>query len=280
MEPRSYSNLPVGLNFVLLGYGHTTGSVALDASAPLQDGEVTTDGAVFAYARSLNLWGDSGKFDVVVPYAWVDGSATFLGEPASREVNGFGDPLLRLSWNFFGAPALTLQEFRNHKSDVIAGASLRVGLPLGHYDEDKLLNIGTNRWSFKPALGLSKTWGPWILELEASATFYTNNDEFLGDITRKQDPIFAGQAHLIYNFDKGIWVGLDGTYYTGGQTTLDGVESDDRLSSSRVGVTLSVPLSPRQSLKFYVSDGLSSRTGDDFTTFGVILQHRWGAGLP
>ena len=203
-----------------------------------------------------------------------------MGEPATREVDGFGDPLLRLSWNFFGAPALTLQEFRDYKPDIIAGASLRVGVPLGVYDEDKLLNIGTSRWSFKPALGVSKTWGRWILELEGSATFYTDNDEFLGGRTREQDPIFAGQAHLIYNFDKGFWAGLDATYYTGGQTTLDGIESDDRLSSSRIGLTVGVPLSSRQSLKLYTSTGLTSRTGDDFTTVGLVWQYRWGAGLP
>src|SRR3954471_18112398 len=75
MEPRAYSNLPVGMNFVLAGYGHTSGSVSLDASSPIQDGEVTADGAVLAYARSLDLWGSNGKIDVILPYAWVDGSA-------------------------------------------------------------------------------------------------------------------------------------------------------------------------------------------------------------
>ena len=30
LEPRSYSNSPTGLNFVLLGYGYTTGSVLTD----------------------------------------------------------------------------------------------------------------------------------------------------------------------------------------------------------------------------------------------------------
>lgn len=280
LEPRTYSNLPVGLNFLLAGYGYTTGNVAFDAGSPLQDGEITTDVAVVAYARSLDLWGDSGKFDVVVPYAWVDGNATFNGDPVSRVVDGFGDPQFRLSWNFLGAPALSLQEFRDHPSDVIAGVSLRVGVPVGQYDPDRLVNIGTNRWSFKPEVGISKNWGPWLFETDVSATFYTDNDDFFGGNTREQDPIYAVQAHIIYNFPKGFWVGLDGTYYEGGQTTINGVEDDNRLSNTRFGLTVSVPLTTRQSLKLYASTGVSSRTGDDFSTFGAVWQYRWGAGLP
>jgi hypothetical protein len=280
LEPRSYSNLPVGLNFFLAGYAHTTGNVAFDPASPLQDGEIKTDIAVIAYARSLDLWGDNGKFDLVVPYAWVDGSATFNGDPVSRVVDGLGDPQIRLSWNFFGAPAMTLQELRSHPSDVIAGASLRIGVPLGHYDEDRLVNIGTHRWSFKPEVGISKAWGRWIFETDVSATFYTDNDDFFGGNKREQDPIYAIQGHLIYNFDKGFWIALDGTYYEGGETTLNGVEDDNRLSNSRFGLTMGVPLSDRQSLKFYTSTGISSRTGDDFTTVGVVWQYRWGAGMP
>src|SRR4051812_27992321 len=90
LEPRSYSNIPVGMNFALVGYGHTTGDVAFDASSPLADGEVVSNTAVLAYVRSLNLFGDSGKIDVVVPYAGVSGSATFNGETSRREVDGFG----------------------------------------------------------------------------------------------------------------------------------------------------------------------------------------------
>jgi hypothetical protein len=217
--------------------------------------------------------------DRVIPYSWASGSATFAGQPHHREVHGFGDPALRFTWNFIGAPALTLPEFADYEPDWIVGASFRVGMPLGQYDEDKLLNIGLNRWSFKPEIGISKTWRRWTFELAAGATFYTDNDEFLGTSTREQEPLVAVQGHVICGFGKGIWAGLDGTFYTGGRTTLNGTVNDDRQSSSRVGLTVSLPLSRRQSLKLYASTGATARAGGDFTTAGIIWQYRWGGKM-
>ncbi|HYS17812.1 MAG TPA: transporter, partial [Candidatus Binatia bacterium] len=160
MEPRAYSNAPVGLNFLILGYGYTQGEVALDTSAPIEDGKITVHNAVLGYAHALGLWGRAAKLDVALPYAWLSGSAKVAGKPVDREVSGLGDPRARFSFLFYGAPALSMEDFREYEPDLILGASLAVTVPLGQYDSDKLVNIGTNRWSFKPEIGISKTWGP------------------------------------------------------------------------------------------------------------------------
>ena len=172
LEPRSYANTPVGINFLLLGYGYLEGDVAFDASSPLKDAEIHSHAGLVAYARSLNVWGLSGKILAALPVADVSGSAKLRGQEKDREVLGLGDPLLRLSVNFFGAPALSMAEYPAYPQDVIVGASLQVTAPLGQYDSDKLLNVGTNRWSFKPELGVSKAWGPLILELIPAITFF------------------------------------------------------------------------------------------------------------
>jgi hypothetical protein len=39
MEPRAYSNLPVGLNILIVGYAYSEGALGFDASVPLQDGK-------------------------------------------------------------------------------------------------------------------------------------------------------------------------------------------------------------------------------------------------
>jgi hypothetical protein len=279
LEPRAYANTPVGMNFVIGGYGYTEGDVLLESSSPVQDADISTHTAVAAHARSFNLLGDSAKVDVVLPYAWSSGKATYLGQPHHRDVNGFGDPALRLTWNFIGAPALTLAELRERPSDWIVGASFRVGVPLGQYDDDKLLNVGANRWSFKPELGVSKTWHRWTLEVATGVSFYTDNDEFLGTMTREQEPLIAAQAHVIYSFGSGIWAGLDGTFYAGGRTTLNGTINDDRQESSRVGLTVAMPATSRQSLKLYASTGATARIGGDFKTVGILWQYRWGGGI-
>jgi hypothetical protein len=181
--------------------------------------------------------------------------------------------------NFYGAPALSLQEFAGYRQDLIVGASLQVSAPLGQYDADKLVNIGTNRWAVKPELGVSKAWGSWTLELATGVTFYSDNDDFLSGKTREQDPIYSVQGHLIYSFRSGVWGALNATYYTGGRATVDGVQGDNLQQNSRLGATVALPLDRHNSIKLYASTGVSTRTGSDFDAIGIAWQYRWGGGL-
>jgi Putative MetA-pathway of phenol degradation len=278
LEPRSYVNTPVGINFLLGVYGYTEGNIAFEASSPIKDAKVNVQSELFAYARSLDLWGLSGKFTAVLPVAEVSGSAKVAGEERRRRVNGLGDPIFRATVNFYGAPALSMKEFTTYRQDVIVGASLQVTPPLGQYDSTKLLNVGTNRWSIKPELGVSKDWGPVTLELIPGVTFFTDNNDFLGGQTFAQDPIYSVQGHLIYAFFPALWGALDATYYAGGRTTIDG-EKGEKRANARVGATLALSLSRNQSIKLYASNGVYSRTGDNFWATGVALQFRWGGGL-
>ena len=222
LEPRAYAPTPVGLNFLIGGYAYAKGAVGTDPSVPIEDAEVELNSAVLAYVRTLDLWGRSGKIDLIVPYTWADGTAKLFGEGRRRKVSGFNDPRLRFSILLYGAPALSFEQFRDYEPDIIIGTSLEVTPPLGQYDSDKLLNIGTNRWSFKPELGISKTLGPLILELATGVRFYTDNDDFLNGRTLQVSPVYSVQGHLIYSITPGIWLGLDGLYYTGARGTIDG----------------------------------------------------------
>ena len=283
MEPRAYSNAPVGMNFLISGYAYQRGDVLLDPSIPVKDVEVQAHTVFLAYARSLDVFGRNGKIDLIVPYAWLSGSGTV--ETAQQEggrnrnVTGFADPALRFSVNLYGAPALSLEEFKSYRQDTIIGVSLLVTAPLGQYDSSKVANIGTNRWSFKPEVGISQALGRWTLEAIGGVTFYTENNEFLGNHTREQDPIYSLQGHIIYNFPSGIWGSLDGTYYTGGRTTIDGMKKGDLESNWRLGGSLAFPINIHNSLKLYASRGVRTRNGGDFDLVGIAWQYRWGAGL-
>jgi len=279
LEPRAYSNTPVGMNFLMLGYAYQEGDVLLDPSAPLKDVSAEIHSPVLAYVRSLDVWGKSGKVDIIVPYAWLSASGKVGGEARDRKVSGFADPAVRFSVNLYGAPALSFEEFKSYRQDTIVGVSLQVTAPLGQYDSDKLVNIGTNRWSFKPEVGISKTLGRWTLETAAGATLYTKNDDFFGGNTRAQDPIFSVQGHLLYHFPRGIWAALNATYYAGGRTRVNGVEGDDLQRNWRMGATLALPVTLRHSVKLYASTGAYSRAGGDFDLIGIAWQYRWGGGL-
>jgi hypothetical protein len=280
LEPRAYTNIPVGVNFLVAGYTYSSGGVLFDPAVPLDNAHINIHGSVFAYARSIKVGRMSGKVDMILPYAWLSGTADFQGQPASREVSGFADPRVRMSVNFIGAPALPLSGFKDYKQDLVVGASLQVCLPLGQYDPNKLVNIGTNRFSFKPELGFSKTMGHIQLELTGGATFYTVNNDFFQGKTMSQDFIGSLQGHFEYNFNRGIWAAIDGTYYWGGSTTIDGIEGNNLQKNTRLGCTLALPVSLHQSLKLYFSTGVSTRTGSDFDMVGILWQYRWGGGIP
>ncbi|MEN5301086.1 MULTISPECIES: transporter [unclassified Pseudomonas] len=279
LEPRAYANTPVGINFLLLGYSDLRGNVTANPSVPLEDAKLDIETVVFAYARSLDVWGRSAKFDVVVPEARLSGSALFAGEPRERNVSGLIDPRLRFSVNWYGAPALSLAEFPSYQQDVIIGTSLAITAPLGQYDSSRLVNLGNNRWSFKPEIGISKRIGAVTLELSGAGTFFTDNNQYLGNRSFSQRPIYQTQVHLIYAFQNGVWASLDGTYFAGGNTSVDGVGNHDFQENTRYGCTLTLPVNRNNSVKLFASNGAHTRTGSEFDVAGVVWQYRFGGGL-
>jgi hypothetical protein len=278
LEPRAYSNSPIGLNFILAGFGHTTGSVLTDPALPVENVSVESDFGLFAFATTLDVFGQSGKIDVVLPYASLFAEGLVFGVPHVREVDGFGDPALRFSANFIGAPALTAAEFGSYKQDLIVGASIRVGIPVGQYDDDKLVNVGSNRWSFKPEIGISKAVGAWTFEVAPAVALYTDNDSFFNGKTREQAPLYSVQTHINYTFRPGFWFGLNGAYFNGARSTVDGVVNDDRQEGTRLGLTLAIPINRHHSAKIYAITGFNGHGDHDFEAFGLAWQYRWGGG--
>jgi hypothetical protein len=279
IEPRAYSNIPIGVNFLIVGLADASGGLVTEPSLPLEHADLRTDALVLAYARGMDFHGHSGKFDIVVPYVWIDGSARYLDQPVQRRVDGFGDPRLRLSINLHGAPALPAARIASYRQDTIVGLSVQVVAPLGQYDGSRLVNIGTNRWQMTTELGVSKAVGDWTFEVAPAATFFSVNEDFYGGHRRAQEPVYSLQGSVIYGLRRGMWMALSGTYYTGGKATVDGNEGHTLLKNSLLGATFAVPLDRRNSIKFYASTGLVTRIGSDADTFSVAWQHRWGAGL-
>jgi hypothetical protein len=279
MEPLSYTNSPIGLNFLILGYDYQSGNVLVDPSLPVKNVQATIDGAFVAYSRIVDCWGQSGGVSLVMPYAWVSASGEVFEQARTVDRNGLDDLTLRLSVNLYGAPALSMKEYASYHQDVIVGVSLYVTAPSGQYDAAKLVNVGTNRWTFKPELGISKRVGAWTLEGEVDATFFTDNDQYLGNHVRSQEPLYAVQGHAIYNVNPKLWLAVDGTYYRGARTSVNGVLDNNLESNSRWGGTAAYSVSRQNSIKLYFSSGLAARTGTEFTIYGIGWQYRWGAGL-
>jgi len=199
--------------------------------------------------------------------------------------SGLFDSLFRFSVNLLGGPAMSLPEMRQWRQKTLLGVSLKVIPPTGQYDPTKLINLGSNRWTFKPELGLSHRFGShWLLDAYGSVLFFTENPEFFSNNpefntptqAQTQDPIGAVEIHLSYDVRPRLWLSLDGNFWYGGKTSLNGVENPVTLQqSSRIGVTASFPVTRHQSVKVSYAQGAYVRFGGNYRIASVAWQYAW-----
>jgi hypothetical protein len=274
LDPRAYARVPVDLTFVVAGLNYTYGGVVLDPTSPIQDLEAKVESPLLGVAHTFSLFGLTSQAFVALPYSWAQISGKVIGEDSSITRSGFGDTRFRISTLFIGAPAVTRAEFAKSSPHTILGASVTVIAPTGQYFNNKLINLGTNRWSFKPEIGLSqKLTEQWFIDLYAGVWLFTNNNTFYpGTSLRSQNPLLAFQTHLGYNFNPVMWAAIDLTYYTGGQSSVNDLYKDDRQNNTRIGATFNFPISKMSAIKIAYSTGAIIRLGANFSTISVAWQ--------
>jgi hypothetical protein len=275
MEPRTYSATPVGTNFVVVNYARSSGDVSFDPSLPITNVQATINNFAIGYSHSFDLAGHTASVAVSVPYASANVTGDVEGQPERAFRSGMGDVRFRVALNLLGDPPLTPQEFARRSPGTVFGASVSVVAPTGQYVPSRLINVGANRWAVKPELGLSQPIGNWFVEGAAGVWLFTGNDDFFGGRSRSQDPMPVFQAHGGYSWRTGLWLAADVTYFTGGRTSVNGVQDRDLQRSVRYGVTLSLPLAEKWSAKLAWSQGLITRVGGNFQTVSIALQYRW-----
>jgi hypothetical protein len=282
LDPRAYIWVPVKTNTLVTGFSYSEGGVVTDPTLPIQDLEASVQVASLGYVHAFNLFGLTSQAMVVQPYSWAQASGKVVGQAQSITRSGFADTRLRLTVLVRGAPAVSLAEFVKAPKKTIVGVSMNIIAPTGQFYSDKLVNLGTHRWSFRPEVALSKPVGKrWLIDVYAGVWFFTNNESFYpGNSVRTQQPMGAFQAHISYNIRPRLWVALNTTYYTGGQSSVNDVYKDDQVANSRIGVTAVTPVGKNHSLKFSASTGAVVRVGQDFTTFSIGWQRSWFGKTP
>jgi hypothetical protein len=275
MEPGAYSRAPVGTQFVLVTYAHQNGDILTDASLPLQDVNVKLNSGSLAYGRTFALVGRQSSASFFVPYIKGNASGTVFEDRLEVTRSGLGDMRARFMINLIGSPAMNPEEFAAYKPQTVVGASIIITAPTGQYDPRRLVTLSSNRWAFKPEVGFSKPVGRWTLEAASGVWMFTANKNFFGGVRREQKPLVSFQSAAIYTLRRRMWVSANATYYTGGETTVNGVAKSDRQGNSRVGATFSLPLDQRQSIKVAWARGLTTRFGGHLNTIAVAWQYVW-----
>jgi len=171
-------------NFHGGGYAFTNGDLSLDPVLKIEDATFEMHTVALKYIRTFELLGRSARVDLAGAYQDGTWKGTLDGVAARAERKGWADPVMRFAVNLYGAPPLEGQEFASYRAEqereTIVGAGLAVHVPLGEYFDDKLINLGSNRFTIRPQLGVVHNRGKWGFELTGSAWIYTDNDDFFG----------------------------------------------------------------------------------------------------
>jgi hypothetical protein len=276
IEPRRWSHLPVGVNFAGFGYAYTDTDISFNPALQIENASAEIHTSVFSYVRTLDVFGKSGRIELLVPYSTGRWEGLLEGQPASTRRRGFSDPRFRFAVNLLGSPAQRGTEFRQFKVNTIVGAAVEITAPLGEYKEDKLINLGRNRWIIRPQVGVVHNWDKWAAEVTTSAWFFTDNDDFYGDQTREQDPLFGVQGHLIHTFRPGLWASLSAAYGSGARSTIGGVETADKIGKYLWAASLGLPINRRQGFKIaYMHGETTESTGNDFDRIILAYSIMW-----
>jgi len=283
LTPRAYVITPPHFNAITMTYSFSEGATLFNPALPVTDATAKFSAPDISFVHSLNFFGRSANIAVLLPYVVGDFSGNVLGNFASTHRSGMGDLAFRFSVNLKGGRAMSLQEFRSWHQKTLVGASLLVSAPTGQYDSSQLINLGNNRWGFKPELGVSTRRRNWVLDWYGGVWLYTTNPEFYshnnyypGINTLSQNPIGATELHLSYDVKPRLWVSYDLNYWYGGRLILNGTERPESLiSDSRSGVTGSFPVTRHGSLKLSYSDGIYIRRGGNYRTLSVGWQYSW-----
>jgi hypothetical protein len=278
LEPGAYAIAPVGVNVLVVSNTLSSGDMAFDPSGPIEDGRGTINVTTVGYGRAWSLMGRLTQVVVALPMVTGRLEGRVLGEFASVDRFGLGDPRVRLAVNVYGAPAMDRKAFAAHRPSTIVGVSLTTAVPLGQYSRERLINIGNARWAFKPEIGVVHAIGRWTIETYGGVWLFTTNDRFYGGTERSQRLIGSAQLHVQYAVRPRLVISGNANFYTGGRTTIDGRDNLDLQRNSRVGVTLVRPLSRGRTLRLAVSRGAYTTIGADFTSLSVGFQQVWGGG--
>ncbi|MFL9484558.1 transporter [Chitinophagaceae bacterium LWZ2-11] len=273
LEPRAYANLPKGTNAIAAVYSYSFGNVLTDPSLPIKDADLRTHNIGLGYVRTFGLANKIARVQLSLPVTFLAGKATVNNTDTELVRTGLGDARLRFGINLSGSPALDKKDFRKYKQQTIVGLSLVISIPTGLYYKDKLINLGSHRWAFKPEIGVSRRFKHFFAEAYTGVWFYTENTNFLSVKTQKQEPVLSTQAHVSYYFKNEMWVGVDGNWFTGGKTIVNNVELNNLENNWRVGAVWSFPIAKQQSLKLQFHVGAFTNTGYHYSVLSLAYQY-------
>jgi hypothetical protein len=280
LEPRRWAHLPVDTNFATIAYAYKESDISFDPVLQIEDAQSEIHTTAAAYTRTFEVFDKQARIGLV--QGWQDGrwKGSVGGESRKIRRQGLADSVVRLAVNVIGAPPLSGKDFEAYRAktdiETIVGLGLAVQLPTGEYKNDKLINIGTNRFTFRPQVGVVHNRGKWSFEVTGKAWIYTANDSFFDGSRLKNDPYYTAQTHVIHTFRPGLWVATSAGYGVGGRSTINGDKKDDRRENVAAAITAGYPITKRLGIKVgYIGTRSQASVGSDSDIFLVGISTFW-----
>jgi len=272
IEPRRWSHLPTGAIFIGAGYRYATGDISFDPTLEIENAGFEQQDGVLSSVYAFEWLSKSMRVEATLPYGYSNWEGVLSGVPASTTREGFRDATVRVSMLLSGAPPLRGPEFAAWQAKnpirTSTGIGLQVSAPTGEYLEERLLNLGNNRWAIRPQAGILHTHNRWQFELTGTLALYTDNDEFLVTRTQETNPLLFVQAHVIRTFRPGLWASLSWGGSTGQESSIDGISRKDERGENFWSVSFGFPINRQQGVKIaWIGSRTHKPTGFDSDNF-------------
>lgn len=242
---RDWENVPIDTNILFAYYTYSNTEASVDPSLPIEGIAVDAHVPILRYARTFAVGGQVGGFQLIVPYGFVDAKLT--GTSFRTSTSGLGDIGTVFLVNLAGAPALPRKAFAAWTPEYYLTASLGMTAPTGRYDEGPL-NVGKNRWTFKPQLSYGTYFGHGgLFAVNANVQFFTANGKHRGG-RLEQAALFVVEAHLSHDVGPASWLSFDAIYAGGGETSVAGVDKGNSQRTLRIGISGSYSLNARTAM--------------------------------
>jgi len=278
-EAHHYDNAPVGVNQLELAYAYAHSDASIDTSLVVAGAKFNLNQGTFTYTRYFGFLHRAAWVEASVPLADLSGSIS--GTNVQGSITGSGDSSYAVTALLKGGPALSADQFADYQPTTTVGMSLNISAPTGQYNSSKLLNLGSDRWSFKPEIAVSHPLGSeqkWQCDVYAHAYFFTDNTSYNGREILRQEPLPGLEGHVSYFFVHNAWASIDTLYSFRGATVINGVSQNDAQKNFTLGSEVNVSLNPRNSLVFQFAKALVHQNGPAVTGFAVKYSYSWGKG--
>jgi hypothetical protein len=278
--PRRWSHLPIDANFAGGGYAYTEADISIDPVLRIENVEMELHTWAVRYIRTFELFQKSARIGFTQGFQEGRWSGTVDGTSKSITRSGLSDSVVRFAINLYGAPPLEGKEFVAYQAgadvETIVGTALVVHFPTGDYMDDKLINLGTNRFTFRPQLGVVHNRGKWSMELTGAVWLHTDNDDFFNGNRLETDPFYTFQTHLDYTFRPRLWAAASAGYGYGGESTVSGVDKNDRRENLVWALSLGFPITRQFGVKVaYVGTRTQASVGQDSDSIAAGLSVFW-----